>query len=72
MTNIDDFQVMQQLREAEKGSYAPRLVLTTQSDQNIRFNALTAEARDFVEKPFNITGVVPRISNMLEIRLLDK
>ena len=71
MTHIDDFQVMEQLREAEKGSYAPILVLTTQSDRNIRFNALAAEACDFVEKPFDITGVVPRISNMLEIRLLD-
>ena len=67
----DDFQVMEQLREAEKGFYAPILVLTTQSDRNMRFNALAAEARDFVEKPFDITGVVPRISNMLEIRLLD-
>lgn len=56
---IDDFQVMEQLREAEKGSYAPILVLTTQSDRNMRFNALAAEARDFVEKPFDITGVVP-------------
>jgi len=50
---------MEQLREAEKGSYAPILVLTTQSDRNIRFNALAAGARDFVEKPFDITGVVP-------------
>jgi CheY-like chemotaxis protein len=33
MTHIDDFQVMEQLREAEKGFYAPILVLTTQSDQ---------------------------------------
>ena len=59
MTHIDDFQVMQQLRETEKGFYAPILVLTTQSDRNMRFNALAAEARDFVEKPFDITGVVP-------------
>ena len=71
MTHIDDFQVMEQIRETEKGSYAPILVLTTQSDRNMRFNALAAEARDFVEKPFNITGVVPRVSNMLEIRLFD-
>ena len=71
MTHIDDFQVMEQLREAEKGSYAPILVLTTQSGQNIQFNALAAEARDFVKKPFDITGVVRRISNMPEIRLLD-
>ena len=59
MTHIDDFQVMQQLRETEKGFYAPILVLTTQSDRNSRFNALAAGARDFVEKPFDITGVVP-------------
>ena len=59
MTHIDDFQVMEQLKEAEKGFYAPILVLTTQSDRNMRFNALAAEARDFVEKPFDITGVVP-------------
>ena len=71
MTHIDDFQVMEQLREAEKGSYAPTLVLTTHSDRNIRFNALAAGARDFIEKPFDITEVFPRISNMLEIRLLD-
>jgi putative two-component system response regulator len=68
---IDDFQVMEQHREAEKGSYVPILVLTTQSDRNIRFNALAAGARDFVEKIFYITEVLPRISNMLEIRLLD-
>ena len=71
MTHIDDFQVMEQIRETEKGSCAPILVLTTQSDQNIQFNALAAEACDFVEKLFDITGVVFRISNMLEIRLLD-
>jgi putative two-component system response regulator len=29
MTHIDDFQVMEQLREAEKGYYTPILVLTT-------------------------------------------
>jgi CheY-like chemotaxis protein len=45
MPQIDDFQVMEQLREVEKGSYAPILVLTTQSGRNIRFNSLAAEAR---------------------------
>ena len=49
MTHIDDFQVMEQLREAEKGSYVPILVLTNQSDRKIRFNALAAGARDFVK-----------------------
>ena len=70
MPHLDGFQVMEQLREVEKGSYAPILVLTAQSDRNIRLNALAAGARDFIEKPFDITEVVHRISNMLEIRLL--
>ena len=62
---------MEQLREAEKVSYAPILALTTQSDQNIQFNALAVEARDLVEKPFDITEVVPWIPNILKIQLLD-
>lgn len=70
MPHLDGFQVMEQLREVEKGSYAPILVLTAQSDRNIRLSALAAGARDFIEKPFDITEVVHRISNMLEIRLL--
>lgn len=70
MPHLDGFQVMEQLKEVEKNSYAPILVLTAQSDRNIRLSALSAGARDFIEKPFDITEVVHRISNMLEIRLL--
>ena len=70
MPYLDGFQVMEQLREVEKGSYAPIVILTAQSDRNIRLSALAAGARDFIEKPFDITEVVHRISNMLETRLL--
>lgn len=70
MPHLDGFQIMEQLKEVEKDSYAPILVLTAQSDRNIRLSALAAGARDFIEKPFDITEVVHRISNMLEIRLL--
>lgn len=70
MPYLDGFQVMEQLKEQEKNSYAPVLVLTAQPDRNIRIRALAAGARDFIGKPFDITEVVQRISNMLEIRLL--
>ena len=70
MPHLDGFQVMEQLNELEKGSYAPILVLTAQSDRNTRLRALAAGARDFIGKPFDITEVSRRISNMLEIRLL--
>ncbi|MBC8288151.1 MAG: response regulator [Nitrospinae bacterium] len=70
MPHLDGFQVMEQLKEVEKDSYAPILILTAQSDRNIRLSALAAGGRDFIEKPFDITEVTHRISNMLEIRLL--
>jgi putative two-component system response regulator len=70
MPYIDGFKVMEQLNEFEKNSYAPILVLTAQSDRNTRLRALAAGARDYIEKPFDITEVIQRISNMLEIRLL--
>jgi putative two-component system response regulator len=70
MPHMDGFQVIDQLIEWEKTSYAPILVLTAQSNRNTRLRALSAGARDYIEKPFDITEVVQRISNMLEIRLL--
>jgi len=70
MPHLDGFQVMDQLKELEQDSYAPILVLTAQSDRNTRLRALAAGARDFIGKPFDITEVTQRISNMLEIRLL--
>ncbi len=70
MPHLDGFEVMEQLQEVEKNSYAPILVLTAQSDRNTRLRALAAGARDYIEKPFDITEVIRRISNMLEIRLL--
>jgi putative two-component system response regulator len=70
MPYLDGFQVIEQLKEFEKNSYAPVLVLTAQSDRQTRLRALSAGARDYIEKPFDITEVTQRISNMLEIRLL--
>ncbi len=70
MPYLDGFQVMEQLKELEKDSYAPVLVLTAQADRNTRLRALALGARDYIEKPFDITEVTQRILNMLEIRLL--
>ncbi len=70
MPYLDGFQVMDQLKKLEQDSYAPILVLTAQSDRNTRLRALAAGARDFIGKPFDITEVTQRITNMLEIRLL--
>jgi diguanylate cyclase (GGDEF)-like protein len=70
MPGMDGFQVMEGLKEIEKESYLPILVITAQPGHKLR--ALTAGAKDFISKPFDLLEVQTRIHNMLEVRLLYK
>lgn len=70
MPGMDGFDVMEQLKTIETGSYLPVLVITAQPDHKLR--ALACGAKDFVAKPFDLTEVQVRIHNMLEVRLLYK
>jgi PAS domain S-box-containing protein len=68
MPEMDGFQVIEALKEIETGGYLPVLVITAQPGHKLR--ALTAGAKDFVSKPFDLVEVQTRIHNMLEVRLL--
>jgi PAS domain S-box-containing protein len=68
MPGMDGFQVMEGLKEIERGGYLPVLVITAQPGHKLR--ALAAGAKDFVAKPFDLVEVQTRIHNMLEVRLL--
>ena len=68
MPDMDGFQVMEGLKEIETEGYPPVLVITAQPDHKLR--ALTAGAKDFIAKPFDLVEVQTRIHNMLEVRLL--
>ena len=68
MPGMDGFQVMEGLKEIEKGGYLPVLVITAQPDHKLR--ALKAGAKDFVSKPLDLAEVLVRVYNMLEVRLL--
>ena len=70
MPGMDGFQVMEELKEIEQGSYLPVLVITAQPDQKL--HALHAGAKDFVSKPFELPEVLARVHNLLEVRLLHK
>jgi len=70
MPGMDGFQVMENLKEIEKESYLPVLVITAQPDHKLR--ALKAGAKDFVSKPFDLAEVLLRVHNMLEVRLLHQ
>src|ERR1051326_8890453 len=68
MPGMDGFQVIEGLRESEKDDYLPVLVITAQPGHKLR--ALQAGAKDFISKPFDLTEVLTRVRNMLEVRLL--
>ena len=70
MPVMDGFQVMEDLKEIETGGYLPVLVLTAQPDHKLR--ALKAGAKDFVGKPFDLSEVLLRVHNLLEVRLLHQ
>ena len=68
MPGMDGFEVMQGLKQIEPDGYVPILVITAQPAHKLR--ALTAGAKDFITKPFDLVEVKMRIHNMLEVRLL--
>ncbi|MGZ8158799.1 MAG: response regulator, partial [Methylobacter sp.] len=70
MPGMDGFQVIEGLKAIEMDGYLPVLVITAQPAHKLR--ALTAGAKDFVSKPFDMVEVQTRIHNMLEVRLLYK
>jgi CheY-like chemotaxis protein len=70
MPGMDGFQVMENLKAIESESYIPVLVITAEPGHKLR--ALQSGAKDFVDKPFDVTEVKTRIHNMLEVRLLHR
>ncbi|MFA6972662.1 MAG: response regulator [Gallionella sp.] len=68
MPGMDGFRVMEGLKEIEANGYLPVLVITAQPDHKLR--ALKAGAKDFIAKPFELSEVLARVNNMLEVRLL--
>jgi signal transduction histidine kinase len=71
MPHLDGYGVMAELRKVvPEGSYLPILVLTAEPSAEAKQRALSAGAKDFLLKPFDLTEVLLRIANLLETRRL--
>lgn len=70
MPGMDGFTVLEGLKAIETDSYVPVLVLTAEPGHKLR--ALQAGAKDFISKPFDMTEVLMRVRNMLEVRLMHE
>jgi len=69
MPGLSGIEVLQQLREVTRDDFLPVIVLTAQTDQQTRQQALEAGAKDFITKPFEDWEVLLRIENTLQTRL---
>ena len=68
MPRLDGFEVMAGLKEIEADGYLPVLAVTANPAHKLR--ALDCGAKDFISKPFDLTEVLMRVRNMLEVRLV--
>jgi EAL domain-containing protein (putative c-di-GMP-specific phosphodiesterase class I)/DNA-binding response OmpR family regulator len=73
MPEMDCCQVMSALKQSlDVDDYLPCIVLTTQTDQEIRQAVLDAGAIDFIVKPFEFGEVLKRIKTAINTRLLHQ
>ena len=68
MPGMDGFEVLQQLKNQEISAHIPVILLTAKSDQQSKIKGLTAEADDYLTKPFNAEELILRIDNLLKMR----
>jgi putative two-component system response regulator len=70
MPDMDGIEVMKQLEPLTSRFYLPILVLTGDITEEAKRRSLSSGARDFLNKPFDLTEVRLRIENLLETRFL--
>jgi putative two-component system response regulator len=70
MPEMDGIQVMKQLKPHTERFYLPILVLTGDITEEAKRKSLSGGAKDFLNKPFDLTEVRLRIENLLETRFL--
>jgi putative two-component system response regulator len=70
MKGLDGIAVMQQLQPYTSRFYLPILVLTGDITEDAKRASLSNGAKDFLNKPFDLTEVRLRIENLLETRFL--
>lgn len=69
MPGLSGIDVLKQLEKIILDDFLPVIVLTAQTDQDTRQQALAAGAKDFLTKPFKDWEVLLRIENTLNTRM---
>lgn len=68
MPGIDGFEVLDILKEQSVTTHIPVILLTAKSDQDSKIKGLSAEADDYLIKPFDAEELLIKINNQLKVR----
>lgn len=72
MPEMDGYELTQTLKEDQRTSHIPIIMLTARSDQESRLKGLRERADDYLIKPFDDEELLLRISNQLAARDIIK
>ena len=70
MPGIDGFEVCRQLKQDERTSHIPIVLLTARDDKASRLAGWEHQADEYLSKPFDVNELRLRIENLLSIRRL--
>jgi signal transduction histidine kinase/ligand-binding sensor domain-containing protein/AraC-like DNA-binding protein len=68
MPKMDGLELCKRLKQNEKTSHIPVILLTAKADHNSKIFGFGIRADDFIAKPFNAEELIARIENLIEIR----
>jgi signal transduction histidine kinase/ligand-binding sensor domain-containing protein/DNA-binding response OmpR family regulator len=68
MPKMDGYEMTRKLRQDEKTSHIPIILLTSKSDKDSKLEGLGLGADDYLTKPFDTDELLARIKNLIEIR----
>jgi len=68
MPKMDGYEMTRRIRQDEKTSHIPIILLTAKSDKDSKLEGLGLGADDYLVKPFDTDELLARIKNLIETR----